>query len=72
MMVTASNSAQRQTTSSTSTTSDDTFSSASKLVKELEQNIDVLLLDQDVRQSNHTRDQSPGRDNFDARGTRFS
>ena len=53
-MVNASNSAQRQ---ATSTTCNDAFSSASKVAEELEQNFDVLLLDQDVCQSQYAGSQ---------------
>ena len=54
-MVNASNSAQREATASGDCEED--FSSTSKLAEELEQNVDVLLLDQDVRQSQYAGSQ---------------
>ena len=39
------------------TNCDDAFSSASELAEELEQNVDVLLLDQDMRQSQYAGSQ---------------
>ena len=54
-MVNASNSAQRKATSSGDC--EEEFSYTSKLAEELEQNVDVLLLDQGVRQSQYAGSQ---------------
>ena len=54
-MVNASNSAQRKAASSGDC--EEEFSYTSKLAEELEQNVDVLLLDQGVRQSQYAGSQ---------------
>ena len=55
-MVNASNSAKRKATYSREC--EEAFSSTSKLAEELEQHVDVLLLEQDVRLSQYTGSQT--------------